>query len=134
MVELNEVSSIFQKSAAFSLQTPENFKPPYNPFKRQINVRQWLATRGRYVHVHKPIMVKISGASQKCYIFQFSQNMDGFRQNDSQGFSTCKSESFRIHIHKQIPIENIFIFTIYQNYTLADSSNFWKQKVGVFLF
>ena len=30
--------------------------------------------------------------------------------------------------YKQIPLENIFIFTIYQNYTLADSSNFWKQK------
>ena len=85
------------KSVAFSLQTPENnLKPPYNPFKRQINVWQWFTTRGRYVH--KP-MVTFLGSSWKCYIFQFSQNMDGFRQNDSTGLlefiKLCKQKAIR---------------------------------------
>ena len=40
-----------KKNAVFSVQTPENnLKPPYSPFKRQINVRQWFTTRGSYVH------------------------------------------------------------------------------------
>ena len=45
-------------------------------------VQQWMTSRGSYVH--KP-MAKIFGASQ-FFFFQFSQNIDGFRQNDSQGF------------------------------------------------
>ena len=37
------------------------------------------------IHVHNS-MVKFSGASQKFYILAISQNIDGFRQNDLQGF------------------------------------------------
>ena len=44
---------------------------------------------------------------------QFSQNIDGFRQNNSQGFIELTQ------LYKQNPLEKIFIFTIYQNYTLA---------------
>ena len=46
---------------------------------------------------------------------QFSQNIDGFIQNDSQGFLEL------IKLYKQNPLE-IFIYiisTIYQNYNLA---------------
>ena len=43
-----------------------------------------MTTRGSYVHNS---MVNFSGASRKYYSFmQFSQNMDGFWQNDSEGF------------------------------------------------
>ena len=42
-----------------------------------------MATRGSYVHNS---MVKISGASWNVSFMQFSQNIDGFRQNDSQDF------------------------------------------------
>ena len=33
-------------------------------------------------------MVEISGASRKCLFIQFSQEIDGFRQKDQQGFRT----------------------------------------------
>ena len=43
-----------------------------------------MATRGSYVHNS---MVTFSGGIPKMLSFmQFSQNFDGFRQNDSQGF------------------------------------------------
>ena len=45
------IFSYLLKSAAFSLQMSENYlKPPKNPFKRQIKVRQWFTTRGTFVH------------------------------------------------------------------------------------
>ena len=44
---------------------------------------------------------------------QFSQNIDGFKQNDSQGFLEL------VQLYKQNPLEKFFIFTIYPNYTLA---------------
>ena len=82
LVDLNEYFFNLLKSSAFSIQTPENnLEPPWNQFRRQIKVQQWMTTKGSYVH--KP-MVEFSGASQKCFL-QFSQNIDGFRQN-SQGF------------------------------------------------
>ena len=40
-----------------------------------------MITRGSYVH--KPV-VKFLGASQKCVVLQISQNIDGFRQINSQ--------------------------------------------------
>ena len=42
-----------------------------------------MATRGSYVHNS---MVEFSGHPKKFSFMQFSQNIDGFRQNDSQGF------------------------------------------------
>ena len=44
---------------------------------------------------------------------QFSTKIDGFEQKDSQGFENSYN-SF-----EQYPLEIFFIFTIYQNYTLA---------------
>ena len=58
----------------------------------------------------------------KIVYFQFSQNMDGFRQNDSQ---TTELLEF-IKLCKQKPLEKFFIFTkIYQNYTLAFILSQW---------
>ena len=44
---------------------------------------------------------------------QFSTKIDGFEQKDSQGFENSYNS------YEQCPLENFFIFTIYQNYTLA---------------
>ena len=48
---------------------------------------------------------------------QFSMKIDGFEQNDSQGFENSYNS------YEQYPLENFFIFTIYQNYTLALSND-----------
>ena len=44
---------------------------------------------------------------------QFSKKIDGFEQKDSQGFENSYNS------YEQYPLEKNFIFTIYQNYTLA---------------
>ena len=44
---------------------------------------------------------------------QFSTKIYGFEQNDSQGFENSYNS------YEQYPLEKFFIFTIYQNYTLA---------------
>ena len=44
---------------------------------------------------------------------QFSTKIDGFEQKDSQGFENS------YYSYEQYPLEKFFIFTIYQNYTLA---------------
>ena len=53
------------------------------------------------------------GHPENVRFMQFSQNIDGFRQNYSQGlYNSCNSK-------KQKTLEKCLIFTIYQNYTLA---------------
>ena len=44
---------------------------------------------------------------------QFSKKIDGVEQKDSQGFENSYNS------YEQYPLEKFFIFTIYQNYTLA---------------
>ena len=44
---------------------------------------------------------------------QFSTKIDGFEQKDSQGFENSYNS------YEQYPLEKFFMFTIYQNYTLA---------------
>ena len=44
---------------------------------------------------------------------QFSTKIDSFEQKDSQGFENSYNS------YEQYPLEKFFIFTIYQNYTLA---------------
>ena len=49
-----------------------------------------------------------------CFV-QISQNIDGFRQNNSQGFNIIHKT-----LNKTKPVRDFFFFfTIYQNYTLA---------------
>ena len=43
----------------------------------------------------------------------FPTKIDGFEQKDSQGFENSYNS------YEQYPLEKFFIFTIYQNYTLA---------------
>ena len=64
-----------------------------------------MATRGSYVHNS---LVKLSGASpQKIVFMQFSQNIAGFTQLQL------------IQLYRRNPLEKLFSFAIYQNYTLA---------------
>ena len=49
----------------------------------------------------------------QCSFMQFSTKLDGFEQKDSQGFENTYNS------YEQYPLEKFFIFTIYQNYTLA---------------
>ena len=44
---------------------------------------------------------------------QFSTKIDGFEQKDWEGFENSYNS------YEQYPLEKFFIFTIYQNYTLA---------------
>ena len=44
---------------------------------------------------------------------QFSTKIDGFEQKNLQGFENSYNS------YEQYPLEKFFIFTIYQNYTLA---------------
>ena len=69
-----------------------------------------MATRGSYVHIP---MGEFSGASRYVSFMQFSTKIDGFEQKDSQGFENSYNS------YEQSPLEKFFIFTIYQNYTLA---------------
>ena len=79
--------------------------------KRQIKVWQWFTTRGSYVH--KP-MVKFGEASRKCYFF-----VCNFLKILTVSDKTFTRLLEFIKLYKQNPLEKFFIFTIYQNYTLA---------------
>ena len=72
-----------------------------------------MATRGSYVHIS---MGEFSGHPDNVSFMQFSTKIDGFEQKDSQGFENSYNS------YEQYPLEKFFIFTIYQNYTLALTS------------
>ena len=59
-----------------------------------------MAIRGSYVHNS---MVKFGGYRENVSFMQFSQNIDGFRQNDSQGFKEL------VQLYKQKPLEKFLI-------------------------
>ena len=59
-------------------------------------------------------MVKFLGASENVSFMQFSENIDGFRQNNE---FTILVEL--VQLYKQNPLEKFSIFTIYQNYVLS---------------
>ena len=69
-----------------------------------------MATRGSYVHI---IWENSRGHPDNISFMQFSTKIDGFEQKDSQGFENSYNS------YEQYPLEKFFIFTIYQNYTLA---------------
>ena len=58
---------------------------------------------------------------------QFSTKIDGFKQKDSQGFENSYNS------YEQYPLEKFFIFTIYQNYTLAlnDYDGIWIHVIVI---
>ena len=60
------------------------------------------------------------GHPDNIIFMQFSTKIDGFKQKNSQGFENSYKS------YEQYPLEKFFIFTIYQNYTLALTS--FKQR------
>ena len=56
---------------------------------------------------------------------QFSTKIDGFEQKESQGFENSYNS------YEQYPLEKFFIFTIYQNYTLALNNTLDSWVSGV---
>ena len=94
-----------------------------------------MATRGSYVHIS---MGEFSGHPDNVSFMQFSMKIDGFEQKDSQGFENSYNS------YEQYPLEKFFIFTIYQNYTLAlitavshnfylcNSRSAWSKISGMF--
>ena len=70
-----------------------------------------MATRGSY---YTYLYGRILGGIPIMLIFmQFSTKIDAFEQKDSQGFENSYNS------YEQYPLEKFFLFTIYQNYTLA---------------
>ena len=59
---------------------------------------------------------------------QFSTKIDGFEQKDSQGFENSYNS------YEQYPLEKFFIFTIYQNYTLALTPEICFYHIFIRLF
>ena len=53
-----------------------------------MKVQQCMTTRGSFVH--KPMVNFLGGIPEMFSFMQFYQNIDVFRQNDSQGFTTHK--------------------------------------------
>ena len=80
-----------------------------------------MATRGSYVHISMGII--LGGHPDNVSFMQFSTKIDGFEQKDSQGFENSYIS------YEQYPLEKFFIFTIYQNYTLA--LTFYSFKLAV---
>ena len=52
--------------------------------KMQIQGQQWMVTRGSYIH--GDIIGAPPPPPQLIFPLQISQNIDGFRQNNSRGF------------------------------------------------
>ena len=60
-----------------------------------------------------PLWYIFRGHPQNVSFMQFSQKIYGFRQKKITGLLEL------IQLYKQSPLEKFFLFTIYQNYTLA---------------
>ena len=99
------------KSAVFSLQTLETtshlLRISLNGILKSNEV--WPLEGAMYISLWE----NSRGHPDNISFMQFSTKIDGFEQNDSQGFENSYNS------YEQYPLQNFFIFTIYQNYTLA---------------
>ena len=73
-----------------------------------------MATRGSYICTY--LYGRILGGIPIMLVLCNFTKIDGFEQKDSQGFENSYNS------YGQYPLEKFFIFTIYQNYTLALTS------------
>ena len=78
----------------------------------------------KYGHLEGAMYISLwensRGHPDNVSFMQFFTKIDGFEQKDSQGFENSYNS------YKQYPLEKVFIFTIYQNYTLALSFSFYS--------
>ena len=115
-MDLNEFPSIFQK-----VQHSHSRHQKTTPNLLRINLKGKLSfnhswsNRGSYVQNWKLYGKNFRGNPKNVSFTQFSQNIDGFRQNDSQPWLL---ELVLKSINKT-QLEKIVIVTIYQNYVLA---------------
>ena len=79
-----------------------------------------MATKGSYVHNS---MVTISGASRKFLFYAVSSKFSWFQTKRFTGLLEL------IKLYKQNSLEEILIFTIYQNYTLALIDTVYRQGI-----
>ena len=85
-----------------------------------------MATRGSYVNIS---MENSRGHPDNVSFMQVSTKIDGFEQKDSQGFENSYNS------YEQYPLlEKFFIFTIYQNYTLALNISAIEIKMIILIF
>ena len=68
----------FKKYSILTSNIRKQPQSPKNQLKRQIEIQQWMNTRGTYMYIYGKILIGIPK-------LQFSQNIDVFRQKDSQG-------------------------------------------------
>ena len=102
----------FKKRSIF---TPDIRKQPHISFNRislngilKLN-ELWPLEGAMYISLWE----NYRGHPDNVSFMQFSTKIDGFEHKDSQGFENSYNS------YKQYPLENFFIFIIYQNYTLA---------------
>ena len=101
----------FQKCSIF---TPDIRKQPHislESVKWHIKIKWSIATRGSYVHIS--LWENSRGIPIILVLCNFLRKWMVFEQKDSQGFENSYNS------YEQYPLEKFFIFTFYQNYTLA---------------
>ena len=101
----------FKKCSIF---TPDIRKQPHISFRISLNGilklnEVWPLEGAMYISLWE----NSQGHPDNVSFMQFSTKIDGFEQKDSQGFENSYNS------YEQYPLEKFFIFTIYQNYTLA---------------
>ena len=97
-----------------SIFTPDIRKQPHNLLRISLNGvlklnEVWPLEGAMYISLWE----NSRGHPDNVSFMQFSMKIDGFEQKDSQGFENS------YNFYEQYPLEKFFIFTIYQNYTLA---------------
>ena len=78
--------------------------------------------------MHISLWENSRGHPDNVSFMQFSTKIDGFEQKDSQGFENSYNS------YEQYPLEKFFIFTIYQNYTLALTPTNMTHKILLLKF
>ena len=127
----------FKKCSIF---TPDIRKQPHILLRISLNGilklnEEWPLEGAMYIFLWE----NYRGHPDNISFMQFSTKIDGFEQKDSQGFENSYNS------YEQYPLEKFFIFTIYQNYTLALSMgnpytcivlavHLWTQNTFFFTF
>ena len=123
MGELEWISINLSKSAVFSLQktTSHLLRISLNGILKLNEV--WPLEGAMYISLWE----NYRGHPDNVSFMHFSTKIDGFEQKDSQGFENSYNS------YEQYPLEKFFIFTIYQNYTLALTTAYSAYAVHFFL-
>ena len=101
----------FKKCSIF---TPDIRKQPQHLLRISLNgILKWNEVWPLEGAMYISLWENSRGHPDNVSFMQFSTKIDGFEQKDSQGIENSYNS------YEQYPLEKFFIFTIYQNYTLA---------------